>query len=73
MTTLSWRLSVCLILFLLKIKILFLTLMYETGGRDFCEFACCVERVRRLVTPKVTLAGTASGLIQKLIRGRLGQ
>ena len=41
--------------------------MYETGGSDFCELACCVDRVRRLVTPRVTLAGTASGLIQKLI------
>ena len=42
--------------------------MYETGGRDFWLFACCVERVRRLVTPSVTLAGTASGLIQKEIQ-----
>ena len=44
------------------------TFMYETGGRDFWLFACCVERVRRLVTPSVTLAGTASGLIQKEIQ-----
>ncbi len=44
------------------------TLMYETGGKDFWLFACCVERVSRLVTPNVTLAGTASGLIQKEIQ-----
>ena len=44
------------------------TLMYDTGGRDFWLFACWVERVRREVTPSVTRAGTASGLIQKLIQ-----
>jgi hypothetical protein len=41
--------------------------MYETGGKDFWLLACCVESVRRLVTPSVTLAGTASGLIQNEI------
>jgi hypothetical protein len=30
--------------------------------------ACWVERVSREVTPRVTLAGTASGLIQKEIQ-----
>ena len=43
------------------------TLIYETGGRDFWLFACWVDNVSRDVTPNVTLAGTASGLIQKLI------
>ena len=42
--------------------------MYETGGNDFWLLACCVDRVSKLVTPRVTLAGTASGLIQKLIQ-----
>jgi hypothetical protein len=42
--------------------------MYETGGSDFCELACCVESVRSDVTPRVTLAGTASGLIQNEIQ-----
>lgn len=37
---------------------------YETGGKLACDFACCVERVSRDVTPKVTRAGAASGLIQ---------
>ena len=41
------------------------TFMYETGGNDFWLLACCVERVSRLVTPKVTLAGTASGFDPK--------
>ena len=45
-----------------------LTFMYETGGNDFWLLACCVERVSRLVTPRVTRAGTASGLIQKEIQ-----
>ena len=45
-----------------------LTFIYETGGNDFWLLACCVERVSRLVTPKVTRAGTASGLIQKEIQ-----
>lgn len=36
---------------------------YDTGGKDACDLACCVESVRRDVTPKVTLAGAASGLI----------
>ena len=44
------------------------TLMYETGGKDFWLLACCVDNVSKLVTPKVTLAGTASGLIQKDIQ-----
>lgn len=38
---------------------------YETGGRDAWLFACCVERVSNEVTPNVTLAGAASGFIQK--------
>lgn len=37
---------------------------YETGGKDACDLACCVDRVSSEVTPKVTLAGAASGLIQ---------
>lgn len=37
---------------------------YDTGGRDACDLACCVDNVRRDVTPNVTLAGAASGLIQ---------
>ena len=41
-----------------------MALMYETGGRDACDLACCVERVSSEVTPNVTLAGAASGLIQ---------
>lgn len=40
-------------------------LRYETGGKLACDFACCVERVKSEVTPRVTLAGAASGLIQK--------
>lgn len=39
-------------------------LRYDTGGNDACDLACCVERVRRDVTPSVTLAGAASGFIQ---------
>lgn len=38
---------------------------YETGGRLAWDFACCVESVRMDVTPSVTRAGAASGLIQK--------
>lgn len=38
---------------------------YETGGRDAWLLACCVERVSKEVTPSVTLAGAASGFIQK--------
>ena len=41
--------------------------MYDTGGSDFWLFACCVDRVSSEVTPRVTLAGTASGLIQNEI------
>lgn len=37
---------------------------YETGGKLAWDFACCVERVKREVTPRVTRAGAASGLIQ---------
>jgi hypothetical protein len=44
------------------------TFIYETGGRDFWLLAWWVERVSREVTPRVTLAGTASGLIQKEIQ-----
>lgn len=44
-----------------------MALMYDTGGRDFCDWACCVDSVSRLVTHRVTLAGTASGLIQNEI------
>lgn len=43
------------------------TLMYETGGKAFCELACCVCSVSNDVTPSVTLAGTASGRIQNEI------
>lgn len=39
-------------------------LRYETGGKDAWDFACCVESVKSDVTPKVTLAGAASGFIQ---------
>lgn len=38
-----------------------IALIYETGGKEAWLFACCVDRVRRLVTPRVTRAGTASG------------
>lgn len=38
---------------------------YETGGKEAWLFACCVERVSKEVTPSVTLAGAASGFIQK--------
>lgn len=37
---------------------------YDTGGKDACDFACCVDSVSNDVTPNVTLAGAASGLIQ---------
>lgn len=37
---------------------------YETGGNDACDFACCVDNVSNDVTPNVTRAGAASGLIQ---------
>lgn len=37
---------------------------YETGGRAAWLFACWVESVNSEVTPSVTLAGAASGLIQ---------
>lgn len=37
---------------------------YDTGGKLACDFACWVDRVSRDVTPKVTRAGAASGLIQ---------
>lgn len=37
---------------------------YDTGGKAAWLLACCVDRVSREVTPKVTLAGAASGLIQ---------
>ena len=49
-------------------NVFYFTFIYETGGNDFWLLACCVERVSRLVTPKVTLAGTASGLIQNEIQ-----
>ena len=39
-------------------------LRYETGGSEACDFACCVDRVSSEVTPRVTRAGAASGLIQ---------
>ncbi len=45
-----------------------ITFIYETSGRDFWLLVCWVERVSREVTPRVTLAGTASGLIQKEIQ-----
>lgn len=37
---------------------------YDTGGNDACDLACCVDNVSSDVTPNVTLAGAASGLIQ---------
>lgn len=37
---------------------------YETGGNEAWLLACCVDRVSSDVTPRVTLAGAASGLIQ---------
>lgn len=37
---------------------------YETGGKLACDLACCVDNVSREVTPNVTRAGAASGLIQ---------
>lgn len=37
---------------------------YETGGNEAWLLACCVERVSNEVTPRVTLAGAASGFIQ---------
>lgn len=37
---------------------------YDTGGRDACDLACCVDNVSNDVTPSVTLAGAASGFIQ---------
>ena len=45
-----------------------MALMYDTGGSDFWLLACWVDRVSKLVTPRVTLAVTASGLIQKEIQ-----
>lgn len=44
-----------------------IALIYETGGSDFCDWACWVLRVKSDVTQSVTRAGTASGLIQKEI------
>lgn len=32
---------------------------YETGGKDACDFACCVDNVSNDVTPSVTRAGAA--------------
>lgn len=37
---------------------------YETGGNAAWLLACCVDSVSNEVTPNVTLAGAASGLIQ---------
>lgn len=37
---------------------------YETGGNEAWLLACCVDRVSNEVTPRVTLAGAASGFIQ---------
>lgn len=37
---------------------------YETGGKDAWDLACCVDSVSKEVTPSVTRAGAASGLIQ---------
>ena len=39
-------------------------LRYDTGGSDACDLACCVDSVSSDVTPRVTRAGAASGLIQ---------
>lgn len=41
------------------------TLTYETGGRDCRMPDARVVRVRRVVTPKDTLPGTALGSSQK--------
>ncbi|KAH9417028.1 hypothetical protein DERP_011757 [Dermatophagoides pteronyssinus] len=38
--------------------------IYDTGGNDFCDCACCVDNVNNDVTHNVTRAGTASGFIQ---------
>lgn len=38
---------------------------YDTGGKEACDLACWVDKVRSEVTPRVTRAGAASGLIQK--------
>jgi len=37
---------------------------YDTGGREAWDLACWVDRVSSDVTPRVTRAGAASGLIQ---------
>lgn len=37
---------------------------YDTGGNAAWDFACCVDNVKSDVTPSVTRAGAASGLIQ---------
>lgn len=42
-------------------------LIYETGGNADCDLACCVDKVSNDVTPNVTRAGAASGLIQNEI------
>lgn len=45
-----------------------MALTYETGGKDDWDWVFWVAKVRRLVTPKVTLAGMASGRIQNEIQ-----
>lgn len=39
-------------------------LRYDTGGKEACDLACCVDNVSKDVTPNVTRAGAASGFIQ---------
>lgn len=41
--------------------------IYETGGSEACDLACCVDNVNSVVTPSVMRAGSAVGFIQKLI------
>ena len=45
-----------------------IALIYDTGGNDFWDCACCVDRVNNDVTQRVTRAGTASGFIQNEIQ-----
>ena len=43
-----------------------MALVYATGGSELLMEAVCVDIVRRVVTPRDTLAGTAFGSSQKL-------
>ena len=42
-----------------------MALVYATGGSELLIEAVCVDMVRRVVTPRETLAGTAFGSNQK--------